>query len=401
MSETKATAPMSEAKKTVAPTTEQAIQRADFQALEKVKVAGELDLLTAAKAFAASGMFPDVRTQSQAIVKIVAGYEIGIPPFASMQGFHAIPRRKKVDGKWIEEVEISMSANLRAAVIRRDPNIDIDIVETTNEACEIEVAVRFAGQWKKRRSVRYTIEDARRVKVPAGEGTTRPLADGHMWKNYPADMLFAAVMRRISKRYAPHLFIGDQRDDNDLIAAEADSGQSDVVDGELVEQEFQQAEHGMEGADSGETCPEVAGSDDLNAGPAATHESNRTAGEPENAPAELFGDTPEDLPPAPEETEDSGEEEQPSGVYVGFLFVTPAMGAHEPAPLSGKPCAPQQLDGIKRILARLNLVDAAIDAICEARYGFRPATEMSIEQAQSLGEWLKAQEKLLAAKAGG
>ena len=43
-----------------------------------------------------------------------------------------------------------------------------------------------------------------------------------MWKNYPADMLYAAVMRRISKRYAPHLFIGDgpSQDDDDLVVAE-------------------------------------------------------------------------------------------------------------------------------------------------------------------------------------
>jgi hypothetical protein len=42
------------------------------------------------KAFAESGMFTDVKSAAQAIVKIQAGQEIGIPPFASMTGIHII-----------------------------------------------------------------------------------------------------------------------------------------------------------------------------------------------------------------------------------------------------------------------------------------------------------------------
>lgn len=177
--------------------------------LAALKTTGGIDLMTIGKAFAASGYFSDARSQAQAVTKILAGAELGIPPVASMQGFHCIPRRKQVDGKWVEQIELTMSANLRAAIIHRDPKIELAIIEHSDTVCEVAVAVLFAGQWERRGSVRFTIEDARRATVPGANGQTKSLADGPMWRNYPADMLYAAVMRRISKRYAPHLFIGD------------------------------------------------------------------------------------------------------------------------------------------------------------------------------------------------
>ena len=42
------------------------------------------------KAFAESGMFPDIKSAAQAIVKIQAGAELGIGPFQSMSGIHII-----------------------------------------------------------------------------------------------------------------------------------------------------------------------------------------------------------------------------------------------------------------------------------------------------------------------
>ena len=46
------------------------------------------DIMSMGKAFAESGMFTDIKTAAQAIVKIQAGQEIGLPPFASMTGIH-------------------------------------------------------------------------------------------------------------------------------------------------------------------------------------------------------------------------------------------------------------------------------------------------------------------------
>ena len=37
-----------------------------------------------------SGYFKDVQSEAQAIVKVMAGSELGLPPFASMTGIHII-----------------------------------------------------------------------------------------------------------------------------------------------------------------------------------------------------------------------------------------------------------------------------------------------------------------------
>ena len=48
------------------------------------------ELQTAANAMHASGYFGDVKSQAQAMVKVLAGAEIGLPPFASMSGIHIV-----------------------------------------------------------------------------------------------------------------------------------------------------------------------------------------------------------------------------------------------------------------------------------------------------------------------
>ena len=46
-------------------------------------------LQTAAQALHASGFFKDTTSQAQAMVKVMAGAELGLPPFASMTGIGA------------------------------------------------------------------------------------------------------------------------------------------------------------------------------------------------------------------------------------------------------------------------------------------------------------------------
>jgi hypothetical protein len=51
------------------------------------------ELQTAANAMHASGYFGDVKSQAQAMVKVLAGAEIGLPPFASMSGYSHCQRQ--------------------------------------------------------------------------------------------------------------------------------------------------------------------------------------------------------------------------------------------------------------------------------------------------------------------
>jgi len=64
------------------------------------------ELMEIGKVMAASGFFDDARQASQAIVKVLAGRELGFGPFASMTGIHIIKGKPVI------------AANLYAAAIR-------------------------------------------------------------------------------------------------------------------------------------------------------------------------------------------------------------------------------------------------------------------------------------------
>ena len=68
------------------------------------------DLQNVAKALVASGYFNDVRSLSQAMVKIMAGREVGIGPFASMRGVYIIKGNPAYE------------ANIMAAMVKRSGN---------------------------------------------------------------------------------------------------------------------------------------------------------------------------------------------------------------------------------------------------------------------------------------
>jgi len=51
------------------------------------------DVERAAKAMSASGFFADTKQAAQAIVKILAGQELGFGAFASMTGVHIIQNK--------------------------------------------------------------------------------------------------------------------------------------------------------------------------------------------------------------------------------------------------------------------------------------------------------------------
>ena len=65
-----------------------------------------------AKTMAESGFFADIKQVAQAMVKIQAGRELGLPPFASMSGIHI------VQGKPV------LGANLIATMVKNSGRYD-------------------------------------------------------------------------------------------------------------------------------------------------------------------------------------------------------------------------------------------------------------------------------------
>lgn len=89
-----------------------------------------------AKIFAESGMFSDARGQAQCFVKILAGAEIGLPPFTAMNAFHVI------QGK------VTMAASTIAARLKSSGKYDYTIVEKTGERCVIDFYAGGVKVWQ-------------------------------------------------------------------------------------------------------------------------------------------------------------------------------------------------------------------------------------------------------------
>lgn len=143
-----------------------------------ISAGAQMDPMSIAKVFRASGMFPDIQSESAAATKIIIGRGLGLSDYDAMSGLHIIK------GKAV------LAANLMAAAIKRAGKYDYRAMVTDEEA-RIEFRQRTAdGGWETIGITSFTMEDAKR----AGLG-------GDNWRKYPKAMLFA---RAISSGYKSH-----------------------------------------------------------------------------------------------------------------------------------------------------------------------------------------------------
>jgi hypothetical protein len=157
-------------------------------------------MLSQGRILAQSGLFADTRGAAQAVVKVMAGRELGFGPIAAMTGVNIIRNR------------VTLSANLMAAAIRRSRRYDYRIREHTDSTCTIE----FSMDGQPIGTSPFTMEDARRAGLASGEN----------WKKYPRNMLFARAMSNGAKWHCPDVFGGPVYLPDELRAA---------VDGETGE----------------------------------------------------------------------------------------------------------------------------------------------------------------------
>ena len=139
-----------------------------------------------ATAFAASGYFPDVRKISQAIVKIIAGQELGLGPIASVNGIHFI------------EGALTPGSNVMASLVKRSGIYDYRVLELTDLSCTVRFLRKIeTGEWEpfEPDSV-FTISDAKRA------GLVKPRSG---WEKYPRNMLFARAMSNGFRWHTPQL----------------------------------------------------------------------------------------------------------------------------------------------------------------------------------------------------
>lgn len=133
--------------------------------------------------FAKSGMFPDIKSQNQAIVKILAGRELGLPPLISMTKIYMVL------GK------VTIGAEIMAGLVKKSKEYDYKIKCLDNLKCEIEFA---KGNEVLGNSI-FTIEDAKKAGV---------FKTGGAWDKFPKNLLFARAMSNGCRFFCPHLISG-------------------------------------------------------------------------------------------------------------------------------------------------------------------------------------------------
>jgi hypothetical protein len=152
------------------------------------------EIMNIGKAFAESGMFPDIKSAAQAVVKIQAGAEMGIPPFAAMSGIHIIQGKPTI------------GAGLMAANVKASGKYDYEVLQHSEKVCSIEFFQKYINPSslalaanplaKKSLGVStFTYEDAKKA------GTKN-------LDKFPKNMLFARAISNGVKFYCPDVFSG-------------------------------------------------------------------------------------------------------------------------------------------------------------------------------------------------
>ena len=210
-----------------------------------------------AKVFIESGLFKGTTNAAQradiakAVVKIQYGQELGLPPFAAMNGIDIIDGRP------------APGAGLIAALIKRDPRYNYRVLEASAKGVTIEWTEdgQVVGETS------FTVEDAERA------GLTKKFN----WKSYPEDMCFARALTRGARRFCGDVFLGSvyvaeelepvEKPQNfggghDALPAEDDSTESEdqVIDVDVAEVQPEPiADSDSDATDSEEERPISAG----------------------------------------------------------------------------------------------------------------------------------------------
>ena len=137
------------------------------------------EIMTMAQTFADSGMFTDAKAMGQAFVKIQAGQEIGIPPFAAMSGIHIIQGKPAI------------GAGLMSATVKGSGKYDYKVIQLDDKACSLDF---YQGAEKLGNST-FTIEEAKKAQTKNID-------------KFPKNMLFARAISNGVKWYTPDVFAG-------------------------------------------------------------------------------------------------------------------------------------------------------------------------------------------------
>jgi hypothetical protein len=136
------------------------------------------DLMRLGAVLAKSGMFADARQEAQAVVKILAGAEMGFGAISAMTGIHVIQGR------------VTVGANLMAAAVKKSGKYDYRVLEMTEQVCSIEFFQREGSAWESLGKSTFTAADAKKAQTKNMD-------------KYARNMLFARAMSNGVRWYCP------------------------------------------------------------------------------------------------------------------------------------------------------------------------------------------------------
>lgn len=148
------------------------------------------DAFELGKVFKQSGMFPTMKHEAEAVVKILAGREFGLGPMAAMNGINV------VDGK------PTLSANLIAGQIKRHPSYDYAVLRRDETGCELQFFEFTSPGDSRTRTILGKISFEKKDAERAG------LLGKQNWKKYPRDMYFARCLTAGARTYCPDVLGG-------------------------------------------------------------------------------------------------------------------------------------------------------------------------------------------------
>lgn len=136
-----------------------------------------------ARYMVAAKMFPDLDSLSRAVVKILAGQELGVTPVQAIKNIHII------------RGNFQLSANLMASKVKSSNRYDYRTQQLDDTVCTIDFYETIPGKTTREKigTSTFTLQDAKKA------GTQN-------LDKYPKNMLFARAMSNGVKWFTPDIF---------------------------------------------------------------------------------------------------------------------------------------------------------------------------------------------------
>jgi len=145
------------------------------------------ELTPMCEVFVKSGFFKDIKSVAQAMVKVMAGRELGLTPFQSLSGIYIVNDR------------LALQTNVMSGMIRKSKRYDYTVVKLDDEGCTIDfVEVSDKETPKKLGTSSFgKAEAAKSGKI-----------NSETYKAYPRNMYFARALANGARWYCPDAIMG-------------------------------------------------------------------------------------------------------------------------------------------------------------------------------------------------